>query len=143
MGLVRSEPHRRFPWPAARPPRRPRATSTRRSPTPSWPRWRRAPPPGASRGRASPPRRAWPPAAQAIVDGYHGPEIRHGGDVACYSPVDDVLTMPSQDLFGELDEYYSTLFHELGHSTGHASRLGRDMANTFGSHAYGREELVA
>ena len=54
--------------------------------------------------------------------------------------------MPLREQFTEPAEYYSTLFHELGHSTGHASRLNRltSSANAaFGSDDYGREELVA
>ena len=49
--------------------------------------------------------------------------------------------------YDEPAEYYSTLFHELGHSTGHASRLNRftgdAAAAAFGSESYSREELVA
>jgi antirestriction protein ArdC len=54
--------------------------------------------------------------------------------------------MPSKSLFNSSEEYYSTLFHELTHSTGHTSRLGRegieDIA-AFGSESYSREELIA
>ena len=49
--------------------------------------------------------------------------------------------------FSEIGEYYSTIFHELGHSTGHSSRLNRftgQAANAaFGSREYSKEELVA
>jgi antirestriction protein ArdC len=54
--------------------------------------------------------------------------------------------MPSRSAFGSLEELYSTLFHEVVHSTGHHSRLGRDgieNVNTFGSESYSREELIA
>lgn len=54
--------------------------------------------------------------------------------------------MPRQTAFESPAEYYSTLFHELAHSTGHASRLNRkgiETAVSFGSQDYGREELVA
>jgi len=54
--------------------------------------------------------------------------------------------MPAKELFGKSEEYYSTLFHELTHSTGHASRIGREgieQLNTFGSESYSREELIA
>jgi hypothetical protein len=53
---------------------------------------------------------------------------------------------PSPESFATSEAYYSTLFHELGHSTGHVSRLARKEitdAILFGSHAYSREELVA
>jgi antirestriction protein ArdC len=39
--------------------------------------------------------------------------------------------------------YYDTLFHELTHSTGHESRLERDLGGNFGSEKYAKEELVA
>jgi antirestriction protein ArdC len=54
--------------------------------------------------------------------------------------------MPARSLFHSSEEYYSTLFHELTHSTGHASRIGRDgieQLNTFGSESYSKEELIA
>jgi antirestriction protein ArdC len=54
--------------------------------------------------------------------------------------------MPSKNLFGTAEEYYSTLFHELTHSTGHCSRVGREgieQLNTFGSESYSKEELIA
>jgi antirestriction protein ArdC len=67
-------------------------------------------------------------------------------DRAWYAPVRDVVGMPSIGLFQSSEEYYSTLFHELTHSTGHASRVGRegvDQLQPFGSESYSREELVA
>jgi antirestriction protein ArdC len=54
--------------------------------------------------------------------------------------------MPSRQAFGSAEEYYSTLFHELTHSTGHPSRIGREgieKLNTFGSESYSKEELIA
>jgi len=73
-----------------------------------------------------------------------GPELTHGGSRACYSPKRDQVSMPVQSDFDNEYGYYGTLFHELGHSTGHESRLDRikDYA-TFGSDPYAREELVA
>ena len=68
------------------------------------------------------------------------------GDHACYSPGTDCVTMPLREQFTESAEYYSTLFHELGHSTGHRSRLNRlnsSAVAAFGSGDYGKEELVA
>lgn len=76
----------------------------------------------------------------------HRPEIRHQQAKAFYSPSFDFINMPKQELFHFDAEYYSTLFHELGHSTGHASRLGRKgvtESSYFGSHEYSKEELVA
>ncbi len=54
--------------------------------------------------------------------------------------------MPALEAFDTTDHYYSTLFHEMGHSTGHAERLNREGVadfDRFGSHQYAREELVA
>jgi len=67
-------------------------------------------------------------------------------DKAWYAPGRDVVGMPSIGLFNSSEEYYSTFFHELAHSTGHASRIGRDgfeSVQSFGSESYSREELVA
>lgn len=84
-------------------------------------------------------------AADALVAGYlaTGPSVQHGGNVASYSPKLDRVRMPERDAFHSSGEYYSTLFHELAHSTGHESRLDRDMSGMFGGHEYSREELVA
>ncbi len=74
------------------------------------------------------------------------PEIKHSGGRACYSPAQDIVTMPEAQLFESSEKYYSTLFHELAHATGHVSRLNRkEITNPirFGSDPYGREELVA
>jgi antirestriction protein ArdC len=84
--------------------------------------------------------------AEAIVDGYpEPPRIQQGEPQAWYRASDDLVNMPQQKLFRGADEWYAALFHELGHSTGHVSRLGREAVGTtfFGSHDYGREELVA
>ena len=54
--------------------------------------------------------------------------------------------MPSKTAFHSQAEYYSTLFHELTHSTGHAKRLGREgieKIQPFGSEDYSKEELLA
>lgn len=88
-------------------------------------------------------------AAEAIVKGYEGaPQVItvKGGDRACYEPVIDTVMMPSAPQFACSDEYYSTLFHEFAHSTGHRSRLNRPEIQDyvgFGSHSYSKEELVA
>lgn len=65
-------------------------------------------------------------------------------DKACYSPLFDTVTAPQMTQFGVVGEYYSTLFHEMVHSTGHKSRLNRfEDCSYFGSEAYSKEELVA
>lgn len=87
-------------------------------------------------------------AADAIWEAWEGkPQVRHQGDEAYYVPATDVITLPPVEAFSSLDEFHATRFHEGGHSTGHSSRLDRfkgEAANAaFGSHAYGREELIA
>lgn len=84
-------------------------------------------------------------ACEKIVKGYRGPTIETGGR-ACYRPLTDTVTIPALDAFDRREEYYSTLFHELAHSTGAKNRLDRDGVtggSTFGSHAYSFEELIA
>ncbi len=74
------------------------------------------------------------------------PRIGHGRTLASYSPSMDTVSMPSPEWFTTGEEYYGALFHELSHSTGHESRVGRKAImtrNGFGSHAYSQEELVA
>src|ERR1035437_146935 len=58
----------------------------------------------------------------------------------------DYVQMPERTCFESMEEYYSTLFHELTHSTGHPARLNRSSLTDFerfGDHHYSREELVA
>lgn len=82
--------------------------------------------------------------AEEIVARYldGGPSLTNG-TVAQYTPATDVIVVPPRESFENGDEYYSTLFHEMAHSTGHPDRLDRPIKNKFGSHDYGREELVA
>ena len=66
---------------------------------------------------------------------------------AFYSPLRDAIHMPLKEQFNSQAEYYSTLFHETVHSTGHTSRLSRFESGLqkahFGSESYSKEELVA
>lgn len=74
------------------------------------------------------------------------PSIRHGMSRACYFPSRDGIDIPDHNQFSSDEEYYSTLFHELIHSTGHKKRLNRPgiaEPRVFGSNTYGKEELVA
>ncbi|WP_315833504.1 ArdC family protein [Bradyrhizobium prioriisuperbiae] len=70
-------------------------------------------------------------------------DIRHGGDAAFYAPDADAICLPHQPAFFDQINYYRTLFHELGHWTGHPRRLNRDQSGAFGSTPYAFEELVA
>jgi len=62
---------------------------------------------------------------------------------AYYRPSTDSVHMPERSRFVDAPHYYSTLFHELIHSTGHASRLNRTFGDRFGDELYSKEELVA
>lgn len=66
-----------------------------------------------------------------------------GSNSAYYSPYDDSVTLPDKIQFDSEASYYSVVFHELIHSTGHKSRLDRIKSIDFGSDEYSREELVA
>ena len=82
---------------------------------------------------------------ERICDGYEI-ETKHGGDRAYYSPSEDRIQMPNREQFKSPEEYYSTRFHEMGHSTGHVSRLARDSMKPGKHrdvHTYAEEELVA
>src|SRR5216683_7488096 len=83
---------------------------------------------------------------EAIVNRMPNAPRMERSDRAWYRPSTDIVGMPSRSLFNSSEEYYSTLFHELTHSTGHSSRVGREgieQLNTFGSESYSKEELVA
>ena len=62
---------------------------------------------------------------------------------AFYQPVSDEIHLPPQARFASPDRYYATALHELGHWSGHGSRLERDIRHPFGSEGYAREELRA
>lgn len=83
----------------------------------------------------------------AIISGMpNPPTINHGEARAYYSPSMDTVNLPRHELFNSDSAYYCVAFHELIHSTGHASRLNRNEVmdgNTFGNHDYSIEELVA
>ena len=66
---------------------------------------------------------------------------------AYYSPMMDYIQVPCKEQFDDIMEFYSTLFHEMVHSTGHRDRLGRLDTGvkfaSFGSEDYSKEELIA
>lgn len=73
-------------------------------------------------------------------------ETKHGGDRACYVPSRDVIHLPEEAQFDSEDAYLATRFHEMVHSTGHASRLARKgvtEASMRRDHTHAEEELVA
>ena len=70
------------------------------------------------------------------------------GNAAYYTFQNDQVTLPERNQFPSSEKYYQTALHELGHATGHKSRLDRDTLKEgidagFGSEEYAREELRA
>lgn len=84
---------------------------------------------------------------ERVVSSYTDPPtILTMGQQAAYLPALDRIWIPKPEHFTSPEEYYSTLFHELAHSTGAAHRLARKGvvdAGRFASHTYSFEELVA
>jgi antirestriction protein ArdC len=72
-----------------------------------------------------------------------GVAMRIGGDRAFYSPKTDHMQFPPSVAFNNAAEEACVRVHELGHATGAAHRLNRDLSGTFGSKAYAFEELIA
>ena len=85
--------------------------------------------------------------AQLIIDTWEDkPDMQFEGKRACYIPSLDIIKLPEEKRFFSTNEYYSCAFHELIHSTGHATRLARKEVmepTMFKSHDYVQEELVA
>ena len=74
------------------------------------------------------------------------PEIKYGMRKAFYSPAEDIIAMPDRERFENEAGFFSTLYHEAIHSTGHVSRLNRPTLTEsagFGSNPYCKEELIA
>jgi antirestriction protein ArdC len=86
-------------------------------------------------------------ACEAIVNGWaNRPALHLTGEHeyrAYYRPGSDSVHMPARSRFVDAPHYYSTLFHELVHSTGHESRLHRKFGAGFGDELYSKEELIA
>ena len=85
------------------------------------------------------------PALDSLIEheDWYCPIKTQYSDKAFYSPGTDCITIPQKRQFPIGAEFYSTLLHEIAHSTGHAERLKRNLFNFFGTPAYAREELVA
>jgi antirestriction protein ArdC/DNA polymerase III epsilon subunit-like protein len=87
-----------------------------------------------------------------ILESYkdHPEIINRFQDKAFYRPSEDKIYLPLREQFDSSQAYIETLFHELGHSTGHISRLGKDgkrkdLQDNYGDHkaSRGEEELIA
>ena len=83
--------------------------------------------------------------AEAILDYWDKNEAKivYGGSQAFYRTDTDEVHLPERADFKSMQEFYSTALHEIGHSTGHESRLNRDLSGRFGSDGYAMEELRA
>jgi antirestriction protein ArdC len=105
--------------------------------------------PGLDLGKPELPNKAFNPipiCEQVIAHFANKPAIYHHGDRAFYTPSLDTVTMPPKESFDSPESYYSTVYHELTHSTGHESRLKREginMPHFFGDAVYSKEELIA
>jgi antirestriction protein ArdC len=66
-----------------------------------------------------------------------------GGDRAFYAPAEDYVQVPPPQAYFEPINWHRTALHELGHATGHCSRLNRDQSASYGTRKYAFEELVA
>lgn len=86
-----------------------------------------------------------PESVDSVLSGYvDGPTLEYRTQAsAYYTPGTDTITLPALDQFENEVGLAGTLFHELTHSTGHETRLNREVRNHFGSEKYAREELVA
>jgi antirestriction protein ArdC len=87
-----------------------------------------------------------PDERDATIDDFlacSGATIREGAGEAYYRPSDDYISLPRFEAFKSAAHFYGVAFHELGHWTGHKSRLDRDLRHRFGERSYAAEELVA
>lgn len=69
-------------------------------------------------------------------------ELRQQGR-AYFSSSEDKIVLPLMEQFKDKESFYMTALHEMAHSTGHASRLNRDLLNFFGTDKYAKEEIIA
>lgn len=101
--------------------------------------WKQEQPERVTEGERNPEADAWMVKARDVF------RIRWTQEAAAYyTPSKDTLSLPEFEQYKRADDYYSTCWHEMGHATGHASRLARHTPNMpFGSPEYAREELVA
>jgi antirestriction protein ArdC len=82
------------------------------------------------------------PTVEALIKAT-GIDFRIGGDRAFYAPVEDYVQVPPPQAYFEPINWHRTALHELGHATGHRSRLNRDQSGSYGTKKYAFEELVA
>jgi ParB/RepB/Spo0J family partition protein len=89
-----------------------------------------------------PPQGLIEPTVEALIKA-SGIPFRIGGDRAFYAPAEDYVQVPPPQAYFEPINWHRTALHELGHATGHRSRLNRDQGGSYGTRKYAFEELVA
>lgn len=72
-----------------------------------------------------------------------GARVSYRGDRAYYSPSRDMIQMPKPEQFASSEAYWSVMWHEAAHWTGHETRLNRSLKGRFGDESYAAEELIA
>ena len=80
---------------------------------------------------------------ERIIGNSAAPILYDGGNRAYYSPGSDSIHLPKIEQFKTKQDYYATALHEIAHSTGHPSRLNRDLSGSWGDGEYAKEELRA
>jgi antirestriction protein ArdC len=99
-------------------------------------------PPGIATGAPPPPPGLIEPTVEALIKA-SGINFRIGGDRAFYAPAEDFVQVPPPQAYFVPINWHRTALHELGHATGHRSRLNRDLSGSYGTKKYAFEELVA
>ncbi|WFU40312.1 zincin-like metallopeptidase domain-containing protein [Bradyrhizobium sp. CB82] len=89
-----------------------------------------------------PPQGLIEPAVEALIKAT-GIDFRISGDRAFYAPAEDYVQVPPPQAYFEPINWHRTALHELGHASGHSSRLNRDLSGSFGTKKYAFEELIA
>ncbi|KWV49287.1 antirepressor [Bradyrhizobium macuxiense] len=72
-----------------------------------------------------------------------GIDFRIGGDRAFYAPVEDYVQVPPPAAYFESINWHRTALHELGHASGHSSRLNRELGGSYSTKTYAFEEMIA
>lgn len=82
------------------------------------------------------------PQVEALIKAT-GIDFRIGGNRAFYMPAEDYVQVPPPAAYFEPINWHRTALHELGHASGHPSRLNRDLGGPYGTKKYAFEELIA
>ena len=82
------------------------------------------------------------PQVEALITAT-GIDFRIGGNRAYYVPAQDYVQVPPPQAYFEPINWHRTALHEIGHATGHETRLGRDFSGSFGTKKYAFEEMIA